>query len=632
MKTFIIIFFLLIANLAKGQQSTFAGTYQFDLNPLRIFTVKADKDSIYFSENGNNYFSLSPLGENKYRVAVVKPEAILTFVPGKMIINQGGVDYDCQKLFNEPDFPKAKRVPNRQNGFGRADTLRGKLSPLRDCFDVTYYHLTVAVYPESRSLDGNTLIRFKAVKPFQEFQIDLYENMPIDSIVYNGQQLSYRREYDAVFVQFPTAITKGTTEEIKVYYHGQPQEPDQSVSMNGGILWRKDSNGKPFAQALCQGSGASLWWPNKDHLSDEADSTLISVIVPEGVQNISNGRLRKKITLPDNRTLTEWFVSYPINNYNVSFNIGDYTHFSDKYGALTLDYYCLPEHLEEAHGLSAKVKPMLQQYEKYFGPYPFQRDGFKIIETLYAMEHQSAVALGRFIGDSTNLERLMWHEIAHEWWGNNVSMKDFADFWLHEGFANYSEKLMIEFKQGREAALKAIAGEKPNNREPMIGEYNVNHVFYDMDDVYSKGCRLIHTLRSILDNDSLFFDILRGIQKRFAYQTVTTRDIETYISQKAGVDLSGFFEQYLRTTRVPEFAFFLQEDQLYYKWNNTVSSFRMPIKVTLKAGTYEFITPSDNWQHITLKGVKPTDFKVDTTNFYINTKKQEESPLKRVKK
>jgi len=275
---------------------------------------------------------------------------------------------------------------------------------------------------------------------------------------------------------------------------------------------------------------------------------------------------------------------------------------------------------------------MLQQYEKYFGPYPFQRDGFKIIETLYAMEHQSAVALGRFIGDSTNLERLMWHEIAHEWWGNNVSMKDFADFWLHEGFANYSEKLMIEFKQGREAALKAIAGEKPNNREPMIGEYNVNHVFYDMDDVYSKGCRLIHTLRSILDNDSLFFDILRGIQKRFAYQTVTTRDIETYISQKAGVDLSGFFEQYLRTTRVPEFAFFLQEDQLYYKWNNTVSSFRMPIKVTLKAGTYEFITPSDNWQHITLKGVKPTDFKVDTTNFYINTKKQEESPLKRVKK
>jgi len=622
MKLRIIIIFFFIACCAKAQQRSFAGTYQFDQSPLRIFTVKAEKDSIYFSENGINYFGLTPLGDNRYQIAVVKPVAVLKFFPDKMIINQGGADYVCQKLFNEPDFPKAKRVPNRQNGFTRADTLRGKLSPLRDCYDVTYYHLTVALDPGHHGLEGNTLIRFNAVRPFRELQIDLYGNMPVDSIVYDGKLLSYKREYDAVFVQFPKVIAAGKTAEIRVYYHGQPQEPDQSVSMNGGILWRKDANGRFFAQAVCQGSGASLWWPNKDHLSDEPDSVLISVIAPDGVQNVSNGRLRKKINLPGSRILTEWFVSYPVNNYNITFNIGDYMHFSDTYGSLTLDYYCLPGHVEQARRLAAKVKPMLRQFEKWFGPYPFPRDGFKLIETLYPMEHQSAVALGSFATDSTELERLMWHEVAHEWWGNNVSMKDFADFWLHEGFANYTEKLMTEFKSGRAAALKAIAGEKPNNREPMIGEYDVNHVFYDMDDVYAKGCRMIHTLRSVLDNDTLFFEVLRGIQKNFAYQTVTTKDIETYISKKSGIDFSAFFEQYLRTTKVPELAFFLQDGRLHYRWNNTVPGFNMPVKVMLKTGKYEFIKPSATWQDIALSGVKPGAFKVDTEDFYINVKKE----------
>jgi len=622
MKTWIVILLLFFAGVAHAQQSNLAGTYQFDMSPLRIFSVKADQNSIYFSENGKDYLDLSPLGENRYRVAKVKPEAVLRFMPDKMIINQGGKDYSCQKISDEPDFPKASRVPNRQNGFTRADTLRGKLSAFRDCYEVTYYHLTVELFPEHRSLSGNTLIRFNAVKSFKELQVDLYEHMRVDSIVYDGRRLNYSREYDAVFVQFPALVAKGTSAELRVYYHGRPQTPDLSVSMNGGVAWRKDARGKPFLQVACQGSGASLWWPNKDHLSDEPDSALISVIVPDIVQNISNGRLRRKIALPAGRTLTEWFVSYPINNYNITFNIGDYTHFSDTYGALTLDYYCLPEHLDQARRLASKVKPMLAQYEKYFGSYPFQRDGFKLIETLYPMEHQSAVALGNFDVDSNELERLMWHEVAHEWWGNKVSMKDFADFWLHEGFAIYSEKLMISVNRGAEAALKSIAGERPVNREPVIGEYDVNHVFYDLDDVYAKGCRLIHTLRSVLNNDSLFFDILRGIQKDFAYQTVSSKDVETYISKKTGLDLLPFFEQYLRTTKIPELVWSLKGSELSYKWNNVVPGFKMPVTVMLESGKHQRINPTADWQHMVKKGEELKEIEVDTANFYISVKRE----------
>ncbi|MRG44285.1 M1 family peptidase [Chitinophaga sp. SYP-B3965] len=613
-----ILLFLLLAQYGKAQQSTIVGTYQFNLNPMRTFGVKVENDTLRFFEDPNLLRVMYPLGNNKYKVGIVKPEAIVEFVPGKMIVNQGGKDYDCFKIWDDPTFPKAKRAPNRQNGFTRADTLRGKLSPLRSCYDVTYYHLTVEVHPATRTLEGNSLIRFNTVTPFRELQVDLYENMSIDSILYKGQRLAYTREYDAVFIQFPAVIPQGSIDEFRVYYHGRPQEPDLSVSMNGGMLWRKDENGKTFAQIVMQGSGASVWWPNKDHLSDESDSTLISVIVPDDVQNISNGRLRNKVALPGNRTLTEWFVSYPINNYNIVFNIGDYTHFSDTYGDLTLDYYCLPNHLENARKLSAKVKPMLEQFEKHFGPYPFPRDGFKLIETVYPMEHQSCVALGGFQAMNGELERLMSHEVAHEWWGNNVSMKDFADFWLHEAFATYAEKIMLEFTKGHEAAVKALEREPVDNKEPMIGEYDVNHVHYNLYDVYSKGCRVIHTLRSVLNNDTLFFDILRGIQKDFAYQTVTTHDVETYISKKAGIDLSPFFDQYLRTILVPELAYYKKGGQLYYKWNNTIPGFKMPVRVTVD-GLYIFIYPTDNWSTI---AIKKKDIKVDTENFYVKVKEE----------
>lgn len=605
----------------------FTGTYQLQVEPLRIFAIEEEGGKLFWKDESHIRRVLRQESASKFMLDSLKTPAALEFAPGKLFITQGG-RYEAQKIRETTDIPKAKRIPNRRNGFTRADTLRGRLSKYRSCYDVTWYHLDAAIDPDRRQVSGSSLIRFRTLADIDTLQIDLYENMGLEKIMYGGRELAFTREFDAVFVRFPETVPQGREEEIIVRYHGQPQEPDRGVPMNGGFFWRKDLNGKDFAQVVCQGSGASLWWPNKDHLSDEPDSMLISITVPKGLQNISNGRLRAKTVLPDGRIRMDWFVSYPINNYNVTVNIGDYVHFSDSYvrhgDTLTLDYYCLPYHLEKAKALSLKVKPMLAIYEQSFGPYPFPRDGFTLIETLHAMEHQSAVALGGFGGDAAELERLMWHETAHEWWGNNLSCKDMADFWLHEGFATYAEKMMIELTRGKDAARKALEQEKPANREPLIGEHDVNHIFYELWDVYSKGCRVVHTLRSVLDDSTLFFNMLKALQEHFSYQTITTEDVTAFIAEVTHRNLSGFFDQYLRQTSVPELTYFLTKEEgvlyVYYKWSGTIPSFRMPVKVTLEKDVFSFIEPEQKWKRSALKEMKKKDFKVRTDDFYILTK------------
>ncbi|GEP98302.1 M1 family metallopeptidase [Chitinophaga cymbidii] len=625
-----LVLIVLTAPLLSCAQSfpRFTGTYQLKVEPLRIFAIEEENGKLFWKDETHIRRVLRQESASKFMLDSLKTPAGLEFAPGKLYITQDG-RFEALKIRETTDLPKAKRIPNRRNGFTRADTLRGQLSGYRSCYDVTYYHLDAAIAPARRHVSGSNLIRFKALADIDTLQIDLYENMVLEKILYKGRELRFTREYDAVFVRFPATVPRGMEEEIIAYYHGQPQEPDRGVPMNGGFLWRKDRDGKDFAQVVCQGSGASLWWPNKDHLSDEPDSMLISITVPPGLQNISNGRLRAKKELADGSTRTDWFVSYPINNYNVTVNIGDYVRFSDIYvrhgDTLTLDYYCLPYHLEKAKALSQKVKPMLAFYEQSFGPYPFPRDGFTLIETLHAMEHQSAVALGGFGGDAGELERLMWHEVAHEWWGNSLSCKDMADFWLHEGFATYAEKMMIGQTKGEEAALKALEQEKPANREPLIGEHDVNHIFYELWDVYSKGCRVIHTLRSVLDDSAVFFDVLKALQEHFRYQTITTEDVTAFVAQVTHRDLSGFFEQYLRQTSVPELTCFITKEDgalyVYYKWSGTVERFRMPVKVTLEKDSFSFIYPEQEWKRSELKDMTEKDFKVRTEDFYIRVKR-----------
>lgn len=527
----------------------------------------------------------------------------------------------------EPVVP-VSRVSNRQNGFTRADTLRGQLSPLRSCYDVTFYHLDVAVDMERHFLKGNSKIRYKVLSAFDRMQIDLYANMQIERILYKGQPLTYTREYDAVFVQFPEGQLAGSTGEIIVYYEGVPQVPNKSISMNGGVLWDKDDEGNPWAQVVCQGSGASLWWPCKDHLSDEPDSMRIWVTVPNGFTEISNGRLLRKVPVDSAHTRFEWQVTYPINNYNVSFCIGKYAHLTDQYAdadSLTIDLYVMPYNLAEGKLLLKKTQQMLACFEQNFGGYAFRRDGFTLLESPYPMEHQSSVCFGK-IAKGMNLEypALVWHEAAHEWWGNAISCRDIADMWMHEAFATYAEALMIEYLHDTTLATEYLNNQKSGvgNKEPVIGVYDVNHIFYDIGDMYSKGSLMLHTFRSVLHNDVLWFDLLRGIQQHFRYQTLSSDSLVSYINRFTKHDYTAFFDQYLKYTHLPMLELSIKEKgtnlEVRYRWKADVPSFNMPVKVTTAPQRMAFVYPTTAWKTLTLKNMKADDFEVDKDHFFID--------------
>ncbi len=524
--------------------------------------------------------------------------------------------------------------------FTRSDSLRGYLSPLRSCYDVTYYHLDIVVNPADSSIKGSNTIRFKVVNPFKEMQVDLFANMKVDKIEFeDGTLLKYSREFGAVFITLPKELEQNTIHQIVFYYSGKPQ-----VAINppwdGGFVWKKQKEGNPWVMVTCQGTGASLWYPNKDHQSDEPDSMLLSVTVPKELEDISNGRLRSKADLPDGQTQYNWFISYPINNYDVTINIGKYAHFSDVYTSsdrskLTLNYYVLPENLAKAKKQFKQVKTMLACFEKYFGKYPFYRDGYKLIESSHnGMEHQTAVAYGNhyqggYEGRSSSpvglkFDFIIIHESAHEWWGNSITSKDLADMWIHESFGAYAEALYVEYNWGHKAALEYINGKKQNvrNDKPIIGPYNVNHE--GAGDMYDKGQLVLNTLRDVINNDKLWFSILKGIQQKYACQTVTAEDITNFINDKTGTNYNYFFDQYLRYPNEPEFlAFVVQkgdETALRYKWNADVKDFKMPLKATTSPNHFEFIYPTTKWQTMKLKNFDPKEFKVDEDEFLCKTK------------
>lgn len=542
-------------------------------------------------------------------------------------------DSKTQVLPRDSVKKKVNSAPNRQNGFTRADTLRGKLTPLRTCYDVTFYHLDVAVDMDQRSVKGSNLIRFHVDHAFNKMQIDLYANMKIDSVVYKGNTLDYRREYDAVFIDFPETLARGSQSEIKIFYEGIPKTPDWSIPMDGGVLWDVDSLGNPWAQVVCQGSGASLWWPNKDHLSDEPDSMKIWIAVPSQFIEISNGRLQRKTPLPNNETRYEWYVSYPINNYNVTFNIGKYAHYTDRYisdDTLTIDYYVMDYNVERSKKMFKQVHPMLESFEKNFGKYPFKRDGFTLVESLYPMEHQSGVCIGKITQQTSgDTNPLLWHEVAHEWWGNAISCKDIADLWMHEAFATYAEIQVIEHRFGKDAIYRAILDQHGavRNVEPITGVYDVNHIFYDIGDMYSKGSLMLHTFRNILDNDTIWVNLLRDIQRKFRYRTLSANDLITFINERTKNDYTYFFEQYLKYTTLPILEIQLDQQTqglvVKYRWIADVKNFRMPIKITSASGNNEFIFPSTEWKSSVFSNITIEEFEVDEENFLIEVLENE---------
>jgi len=516
--------------------------------------------------------------------------------------------------------------------FTKQDSLRGSITPERAWWDLNYYHLDISVKPDDKWIKGSNTVEFTALREGNIIQIDLQQPLKITEAVYMGESVNVVKEGNAHFIHLTETLQKGDHRGVIIKYEGKPKEAIRPP-WDGGLTFRRDSSGNHFVATSCQGLGASIWWPCKDHMYDEPDSMLMSITVPSYLTDVSNGQLRSKVVNDDGTSTFHWFVNNPINNYGVNINIGDYAHWQEEYagenGKLRLDYYPLKENEGKARKHWKEVIPMMKAFEHWFGPYPFYEDGFKLVEAPYlGMEHQSSITYGNgyqngYLGRDLSgtgygllFDFIIIHESGHEWFANNITNKDIADMWIHESFTNYSESLYLEYHHGKEAGDEYVLGTRVNiqNDRPIIAPYGVNA--RGSGDMYYKGGNMLHTLRQWVNDDDKWRNMLRGLNEEFFHETVSTSQIESYMSNSLGLDLDSFFDQYLRDIRIPTLEYFLHNGQLNYRWTATVSGFDMPVVVSA-SGEKIRLEPTNDWK------IKQYDKRIDDLhvdrNFYVRS-------------
>jgi aminopeptidase N len=553
---------------------------------------------------------------------------------------------------------------SNKKGFTRQDTLRGTITPERAWWNVLRYDVAVTPDYAQKTISGVSTITFSALKTGKIMQVDLQEPLIIDSAKIRiatglpgtrghlpefGALVSVsniRKDSNAYFIQLTREPALFMEHELTVYYHGKPREAVRPP-WDGGWIWKKDEQGRPWMSVACQGLGASVWYPCKDHQSDEPDKgASLSITIPDSLTAVANGRLQNKTSHGNGTTTWKWAVVNPINNYNLIPYIGKYVtwheDFAGEKGKLDCDYWVLDYNLEKAKAQFKQAPQMLKCFEYWFGPYPFYEDGYKLVEAPHlGMEHQSAVAYGNGYlngyrgrdlsgsGWGEKWDFIIVHESGHEWFANNITTNDIADMWVHEGFTNYSETMFTTCLFGTEAGNDYVIGTRKliQNDIPIIGIYGVNQE--GSGDMYYKGGNLLHTIRQLINNDSTFRQILRGLNKTFYHKTVTTKQIEAYISGQARKDFSKVFDQYLRTTNIPVLQYKLKDHTLEYRYTNCIKGFAMPLKVTIKGTRWptktsysgeRWITPTEKWQQLPLLPEGDSAFTVNR-NFYIQTKK-----------
>jgi aminopeptidase N len=529
---------------------------------------------------------------------------------------------------------------NHKGKFTHADTLRGSITPERAWWDVLRYDVEVTPDYNTKSIRGRTTIQYKIVQDVHtdNMQMDLQEPLKVDSIFYDNKLYinypgkPFYRDGNAWFIPLPKAL-KNSTHSLTIVYHGVPREAVMAP-WDGGWVWGKDELGRPWMSVACQGLGASVWYPCKDHQSDEPDNgATLTMNVPDTLVAVAGGKLKNKVS-QNGLTSYVWEVKNPINNYTIIPYIGKYTNWSESFtgekGNLNCSYWVLDYNLDKAKKQFTQVPLMLKAFEYWFGPYPFYEDDYKLVDAPYlGMEHQSAVAYGNgyvngYLGKkypsssswALKFDYIIIHESGHEWFANNITTKDIADMWVHEGFTNYSEVLYTEFNYGKEAGTDYLLGlrDKIENEKPIIGPYNVNQE--GSGDMYAKGANILHTLRQVINDDEKFRSILRGLNKDFYHQTVTSKQVEDYISNKSDKDLSKFFDQYLRTTEIPVLEMKKDKDKIEYRWTNCVKDFNMPVKLTNGV----WLQPTMQWTKLKADNTNFKNADVDK-NFYIKTKK-----------
>jgi aminopeptidase N len=562
-----------------------------------------------------------------------QPSAAKPADGGKAEDDQHKTADDQQKKPHVRPIDAAAPLPTRY------DFLRGAYGPYRANNDLLYYHLDIRVDPEKQWVSGKNTIRFKMLQDGTRIQLDLRDTLTIDKIVMGTESkqepLKYTRDTGAVFIDFPRTLHAGQIYSIDFYYSGHPEETGRF----GGMTFKKDASGHVWINTACEGTGASMWWPDKDQWKDEVESMDISVAVPNGLTDVSNGKFVGKPDLGDGYTRWDWHVHYPINNYDVSLNIGNYAHFSElfpeKDGELSMDYYVLPEDLDKAKAQFAQAKGMIEAYQHYFGEYPFVKDGYKLIEAPYAgMEHQSAVTYGNLfkngymgvdwthVGINTRFDFIIIHESGHEWFGNSITAQDPSDMWIHEGWTTYLETLYVEYRWGHEDALKYMGGLKPKivNMRPIVAERGVNAE--PTEDQYFKGALMINTMRSIVNDDAKWWALLHEFYQHFKYQTIMTEDVVAWWNLHTGINLTPVFSQYLRHAAIPRLELLFGETPgtVMYKWDADEDNFAMPVRVGT-AAHWEIIHPTTKWQQMKTP-LSKDEFQVATDLYYIDVNKQ----------
>ena len=516
--------------------------------------------------------------------------------------------------------------------FTRRDSLQGGLRIERTSYDVKRYDLNITINPEQKSIKGFNEITFEVMVPTQKIQLDLFDNMKVDSIVWNTKKLKYVRDNDAVFIDFPEKLVSKSNHKLKFYYSGNPRIA-RNAPWDGGFVFSKDKAGKDFIAVAVQGTGASLWYPVKDSQTDEPDNgASIKVAVPNGLMNVSNGRFLGSQDLKNGYTRWDWEVKNPINNYTITVNIADYVHIQDKMPDLDLDYYVLRENEAKAREHFIEVKPMMECFQSKFGRYPFWEDGYKLVETPYlGMEHQSAVAYGNkykkgYMGFDMSgtgvgmfFDYITIHETGHEWFGNSITSTDIADMWIHEGFTTYSETVFIECIKGYDDAMKYINGQARNvrNDKPIIGQYGVNNE--GSGDMYYKGSLLLNTLRHVIADDEKWWKMLYDYSETFKKKIITSDTVIDYFNKASGINLTPIFRQYLYTNQLPIFIYKIKGDNLYYSWDNVNEDFNMPIDIGFEDKKIR-LNPTLKEQKIKLKKLSKKSFQIYDNQFFVKIK------------
>lgn len=538
----------------------------------------------------------------------------------------------------------AQFIQKTSEKFSRADTLRGMLRPERTCFDVKHYSINLELFIKEKSISGFVEMKFEALTDFKKMQIDLYPNMSIDSIVYKSSNCHYTREFGAIFIDLPN-IKKSSIDSIRVFYHGVPKIA-KNAPWDGGFVWSHDNNKNPWIGVACESEGASLWWPCKDHPSDEPDSVNFTMTVPYSMTCVSNGQLVHKTALGDTRNTFEWKVTNPINIYNVTFYVGDYYLIDGEYidfkdRKLSKKYWVIGKKFFVAKLHFKQVDGMLHAYEQYFGPFPFFDDGYSLVEAPYlGMEHQSGIAygnnynsgyLGGRIPADQKFDYIVIHESAHEYWGNSVSADDRADMWIHESFATYCEALYVEWINNYQKSVEYLLYQKPgiSNRSPIVGPRDVAYDGWKDSDMYIKGSWMLHSLRNTVNDDQMWFKYLRALYDHFKISVTNTTEIVKFTNDYFKKDYTPFFQQFLMFNSLPILEYYVENKGggilLYYRWKSDVEHFNMPQKIGNGTDLWR-IFPETKWKRTIFKNITKENFKIDESSFLMEIQKMAAKP------